>query len=295
MNDRTITIGQLALRTGVSVRTIRFWTDSGVIPEPARSRTGYRLYDTEALARVDLVKTLRELGFDLETVKRVLNRQANVADVVKAHVKALDGEIRALTLRRAFLRAVVTKSGTAEEMRLMHKLAKLSAVERQRIMDEFVGEVFAGVDPNPMTEGIVKAMRGLPDDPAPDKVDAWIELAELVADDGFRARVRQMATAEDPGLPPFDHAAVMELAGGALSDGISPQSEAGQAILAQLLETPLSTAEKREIADKLETFTDRRVERYWQLLGILNDRPPFGGAVAPFEWMIAALRGSLSS
>jgi hypothetical protein len=43
---------------------------------------------------------------------------------------------------------------------------------------------------------------------------------------------------------------------------------------------------------QLETFTDARVERYWQLLGILNGQPPFPPAVPAFEWLIAALRAA---
>src|ERR1700761_7881852 len=55
------TIGQLSRRTGVPARTIRFWSDQGLVPPTARSAAGYRLYDAEAVARLDLIQTLREL------------------------------------------------------------------------------------------------------------------------------------------------------------------------------------------------------------------------------------------
>ena len=42
----------------------------------------------------------------------------------------------------------------------------------------------------------------------------------------------------------------------------------------------------------LETGTDRRAERYWQLLGIINGWPPIPSVVPAFEWVIAALRVS---
>jgi len=45
------TIGQLARRTGVPARTIRFWSDAGLVPPCARSGSGYRLYDAAAAAR----------------------------------------------------------------------------------------------------------------------------------------------------------------------------------------------------------------------------------------------------
>src|SRR5580692_10654339 len=126
------TIGQLAARTGVTSRTIRFWSDAGLVPPSARSLSGYRLYDAEAVARLDLVRTLRDLGLGLEEI-----RAATVAEVAAAHVTVLDGQIRTLRLRRAVLSTVAKRGHTIEETQLMHKLARLSARERQQIIDDF--------------------------------------------------------------------------------------------------------------------------------------------------------------
>ncbi|WP_234320310.1 MerR family transcriptional regulator [Streptomyces sp. SBT349] len=201
MSEHTelFTIGEIARRTGLPVRTIRFWSDSAVVAPTGRSAAGYRLYDAEAVARLDLVRTLRELGLDLDTVRRVLARQATVRDMAGAHLRALDAEIRTLQVRRAVLRWVARRGSTTEEMRLMHKLARMSADERQRIIDDFVHEVFHGVDLEAPGAGIAQAMLAmpaeLPADPTSEQVDAWIELAELVGDGTFRRRVREMAVA----------------------------------------------------------------------------------------------------
>jgi len=74
-------IGQLARRTGIPVRTIRFWSDAGVLPPSGRTEAGYRLYDAEDVARLELVRTLRDLGVGLEAVQKLLSRQASVRDV----------------------------------------------------------------------------------------------------------------------------------------------------------------------------------------------------------------------
>lgn len=193
------TIGELARRTGLPVRTIRFWSDSGLVAPAGRSAGGYRLYDAGAVARLDLVRSLRELGLDLATVRRVLERRATVRDVAAAHLHALEAEIRVLQVRRAVLRWVVRSGGTTKEMRLMHKLAQMSARERQRVIDDFVSEVFEGVGPDAPGARIAESMRtlpaSLPEDPAPEQVEAWAELAELVGDAQFRRRVREMALA----------------------------------------------------------------------------------------------------
>lgn len=297
--DELLTIGQLARRTGLPVRTIRFWSDREVAPPARRSAGGYRLYDAEAVARLDLVRTLRELGLDLATVQRVLGRQASVADVARAHLTVVDAQLRALQVRRSVLRWVIRRGGTTEEMRLMNELAQLSAQERQRMVDDFVDDVFTGVDPEAPGARIAQAMRTLPaelpEQPTAEQVDAWVELAELVRDQGFRERARQMATAGRPGddetgLQESDLGRATEHAGAALAAGIAPESELALPVLQQVLGSGADEVDRVALADRLDRYTDRRVERYWQLLGILNGWPPMPSQVPAFEWLIAALR-----
>jgi DNA-binding transcriptional MerR regulator len=300
------TIGQLARRTGVPARTIRFWSDAGLVPAAARSAGGYRLYDAEAVARLDLVRTLRELGLGLDVVRAVLSRASTVAEVAAAHVTVLDRQIRTLRLRRAVLSTVAKRGNTIEETLLMHKLARLSAQERQQIIDEFVDGIFEGADPDAAGQdaaaGIARGMRQLPaelpDDPAPEQVDAWVELAELVAKEDFRQRVRTMALAgRRSGRPESvpDYRAVMEHAGQALDQGITPGSPLGKSVLDRIVAPEqLSPARRAQLLGQFETFTDGRVERYWQLLAIINGQPVPPPAVPSFEWLIAALRADLT-
>lgn len=298
------TIGQLARATGLSTRTIRFYSDSGLVPPVDRSYGNYRLYDAAAVARLELVRTLRELGMDLDTAARVLAEQTTVTDVARTHLAALDAEMRTLRVRRAVLRSVVRRGGTTEEMRLMHDLARLSAGERQRILDEFVANAFAGADPDHPVQGLAQAMRQLPpelpDDPTDEQVDAWVELAELVQDKDFQQRVREMALAGqspegqelaemDPGRSPEQLIAV---ATEALTAGVAPESARAREYVLRVIPAEVSAADRRKLAEGWATFTDRRVDRYWRLLGVLNGWPPRGEdqAVPAFEWMIAALR-----
>jgi DNA-binding transcriptional MerR regulator len=292
-------IGQLARTTGLPVRTVRFWSDLGLVPPAGRTSGNYRMFDAEAAARLDLVRTLRELGIDLDTVEQVLREQITVADVAKAHVRALDAEIRTLRLRRAVLSSVAMRGSTTEEMKLMHELAKLSAQERQRIIDEFVDEAFAGVEPKREGEHIATGMRTmpaeLPDEPTPEQVDAWIELAELVADPSFKARVREMAVAGSQDAEPFHQEyyspeQVMEHAGAAVAAGVAPDSPEGKEILGRIVPAETSREERLKLADTMATFSDRRVERYWSLLGTINGWPQRPPAVPAFEWVIDALR-----
>ncbi|MYV96946.1 MerR family transcriptional regulator [Streptomyces sp. SID3343] len=177
MDDTTtlFSIGDPARRTGLSVETIRFYSDAGVVPPTQRSSAGYRLYDIDALARLELVRTLRDLGIDLATIQRVSAREITVPEVAAAHARAVDAQIRTLRLRRTVLRAVTRRASSPEEMDLMHKLAKLSVEERRRIITDFIDSTFADLDVDP---GFVSKMRStmpdLPIDPTPEQVDAWV-------------------------------------------------------------------------------------------------------------------------
>src|SRR3954464_1701770 len=68
-----LTIDQLAERSGISVRTIRFYTGRGLLPPPAlRGRTG--LYGPDHLARLELISELSALGFTLAAIESHLER-----------------------------------------------------------------------------------------------------------------------------------------------------------------------------------------------------------------------------
>ncbi|MCW0212754.1 MAG: MerR family transcriptional regulator [Pseudonocardia sp.] len=301
-----LSIGQLARRSGVPARTIRFWSDTGVLPETERSPAGYRRYDAAAVARLDLVRTLRELGMGLEDVREVLLRRRGLDEVAAAHVRAIDDRIRSLRVQRAVC-TLLARGGpagrplTEKETALMNDLTRLSAADRQRMIDDFVAETFAGTGPGYPAAGIATAMRSmpteLPEDPTTEQVEAWVELAELVSDPGFRSRAREMAVAgsADPAPTAFDPAAVGEHAGAAVESGIDPSSPEAEEVLVRIGAGDLDTRARRELADTIATFADRRVERYWALLGTLNGWPAFAPRVPAFEWFGEALRAARPS
>jgi DNA-binding transcriptional MerR regulator len=289
-----LTITELARRSGISSRTIRFWSDEGLIPVARRSAARYRLYDSQALSRLDLVQTLRELGIGLSAITAILKQQRSLGQVASTHVAALDVRIRDLRVQRAVLRVVVRRDSTPEETRLMQKLVQTSAAERQRLIDQFVTRAFDGIAPDVPGASIAHAMRSLPpelpEDPSDAQLEAWIELAELLADPAFAARVREMAVAGASALhQPIDIAAIREHAGAALAAGLQPEAAAADAQLERILPSS-SQAERVELLKQLETFNDVRIERYWQLMAALHGRPAFPAVAPACAWTIAALR-----
>ncbi|MFI5527737.1 MerR family transcriptional regulator [Kitasatospora sp. NPDC051853] len=303
--DALFTIGDLARRTGLTVKTIRFYSDAGIVPPTDRSPSGYRLYDVGALARLDLVRTLRDLGVELAVVRRVLDREVSVSEVAAAHADALEVQIRTLHLRRAVLRAVAERGSTTEEMTLMHRLAKLTDEERERLVAEFIDDTFGRYDANPELVAMMRAAAPvLPEDPAPAQVEAWVELAELTRDPEFRASVRRMAEyqaaerarGDDTGLHHELTETVREEVGRALAAGTAPASVQGAAVLDRLTARYAQTFGRADDAElrrwllhRLEVAGDPRAERYWHLLATVNGWPVPEGLGPVFGWLGEAL------
>jgi DNA-binding transcriptional MerR regulator len=61
-------IGQLAHAAGVTVDTVRFYERRGVLPQPDRLPSGYRVYTAATVERIRLARTLQALGFTLDEV-----------------------------------------------------------------------------------------------------------------------------------------------------------------------------------------------------------------------------------
>jgi DNA-binding transcriptional MerR regulator len=310
MDGETLySIGDLARRTGLAVKTIRFYSDRGIVPPTDRSPTGHRLYGIDAVARLDLVRTLRDLGLDLSTIRKVVDREVSLSEVAAAHAEALAAQIRLLRLRRAVLTAVAKRGSTPEEMELMHKLAKLSEDERRRLIGDFLGTAFGGLNTNPEFVGIMRSMTPeLPDNPEAEQVEAWVELAELSQDPDFRASVRRMAEqhaadrARGGGtVVRRDAAAVVrDHVGPALTAGIDPASPRADPVVAavaaqyaQVSGHPDDVDLRRRLLTWLETANDPRREQYLRLLSVINGWPAPESLAPAFDWSIQALRARI--
>ncbi|MEU3306482.1 MerR family transcriptional regulator [Nocardiopsis sp. NPDC006832] len=65
-------IGEVAERTGLSLRTIRYYGEVGLVEPSARSQGGFRLYTAEDVDRLQLIKRMKPLNFPLEEMQRLL-------------------------------------------------------------------------------------------------------------------------------------------------------------------------------------------------------------------------------
>lgn len=92
-------IGEVAERTGVTQRTLRFYEEKGLLKPPSRLDGGFRLYSDEDIQRVEQIKQLQTLlGFTLAEIKEMVE-----AEEVKMQIKASYRKDAEISERRAKL------------------------------------------------------------------------------------------------------------------------------------------------------------------------------------------------
>lgn len=317
VEDNTFwSIGEVARKSGLSVKLIRHWSDTGLIPPAHRTPAGYRQYGTEALARLQLARTLRELGLGLATIRDVLEREDTLSEVAATHIDALETQIRLLRTQQAVLRSVTRRDTTAEGLTTMTELARMSAAERRTIIQDFVTDTLGELDVPTYRRDLLAATPDLPADPTDEQVDAWLELGELVRNpalrDGLR-RMAQYAAEHHPGE--HDDVALRDAervtddwlrrVDTAMERGIAPDSPAADPVVTDIVATWLPTqtaADGERLADgagarallleQLEVASDSLMERYWQLLCVINGRPVRPTIAATGRWLTTALRAN---
>ena len=94
-------VGELARRTGLTVRTLHHYDAIGLLAPSARSEAGYRLYGPDDIARLHAIQALRLLGLPLAEIGGLLGAGGeSLPAIVERQIAALDRQIaQATTLR----------------------------------------------------------------------------------------------------------------------------------------------------------------------------------------------------
>ena len=70
--NKSMKIGELANATGLTTKTIRYYELNRLLEEPRRTDSGYRLYDSEDVERLEFIKKAKSLGLSLEEIRDIL-------------------------------------------------------------------------------------------------------------------------------------------------------------------------------------------------------------------------------
>lgn len=105
-------IGEVAKLIGVSTKTIRYYHEIGLLAEPQRTESGYRLYSARDLLRLQRVRRLRSLGLSLERIKGILGQpdqqhEQILRNALQSLVEELSAQILELDERREMLKKLL--------------------------------------------------------------------------------------------------------------------------------------------------------------------------------------------
>ncbi|WP_318307488.1 MerR family transcriptional regulator [Amycolatopsis solani] len=295
MTEDTLGIGDLARRTGVPVRTIRFYCDEGLL-EPARSVGGHRRFEASAVERLGLVRRLRGLGLGLRAITEVLAGRRSLDDAVAAERTALDRELATLSWRRSVLRAV-------EEV--PSRLDVLSAVQDAPAARAALVRLWEPMTTGPIPPDTARMFLDIsapqpPESPTTAQVVAYAELVVLAADRELAVRLRASTLVAHERITDLGelHASVGEacaLAADAVAAGASPSPGAALDRFVAAHATAHRASDSVEFRRALNrrTAADRspRLRRYWHLAGeVTGEAAPMGVA---HTWLLDALDRSV--
>lgn len=149
--DKRYQIGEVADRTGVTQRTLRFYEEKGLLNPPERMEGGFRLYSDDDVERIQFIKRLQDLlGFKLSEIKEMVDAEELRVQIVAtfdpdrdlpARKERADQIIGALQLQ---LDVVERKTDQLIEMRAEIRKRLLAVEERRTTIVEAMEDQAAG-------------------------------------------------------------------------------------------------------------------------------------------------------
>jgi DNA-binding transcriptional MerR regulator len=114
-------IGEVASRSGVPAKTIRFWEEQHLLPAPARTAAGYRDYDLAILDRLVFIRHAQAAGLTLEHIRQVLDIRddgqppcTHVADLIARRLAEVEARLAELARARDQLAALAVRAAAQD-------------------------------------------------------------------------------------------------------------------------------------------------------------------------------------
>lgn len=310
MERKLLTIGDVSRRSGVPVKTIRHYSDFGVLPPSRVSEAGYRLYSEADRSRLELIRTLRAAGFGLPTIKRLLAREVRPPEAVRLQLEAVDLQLRALERQRALL--VASREAGGEEAALGYPdraraLAVLTAGERRAFLEELFERSLEGIPVDPEVKEWFRRMmvEELPEDLTDEQLAAWVELSDLASDEDFVRKLREQTgpfwkQAEGG----FDRSEFMDATNEALRGareavraGRPPTGVREQRVVEGLISANARAMNRTGdpgfegwLLRHYDETSDPRMERYWHLVSVLKKIEYDPSLAEAHRWLVEGLR-----
>ena len=306
LRDETLSIGELAARTGATVKTVRYYSDRGLLPEAVRSTGGHRRYGPEAVERLRRVRSLRALGLSLPEASRLLAHPEEdfggaLESAAARKLGDLGTELTALRWREAALRLLHESPPELRAERLL-LVGGLEGPPDTTDLARFWRRLLPPGIPRRLLDIVVEsAVVRPPADPTPQHVLDQAELHTLAT----KGRLSVDLCVPFSATHPYYRVDVLyeglveavPLASAHLRAGRPPHEgdalDCFVAAHARARGARDTLAFRRDLSRHLARTADPMIERYWQLASRLAPADePTPGAVE--DWHRAALDGQLA-
>ena len=135
MEARCLKVGELARSSGVSVRTLHYYDEIGLLRPSQQTATGHRLYSRADVVRLQQIRSLRSLGLPLKRIAAVLARPDHAPlEVLRAHAAQLRGRIQAETRLCQRLETAAARLEHSDSVSLTDLLETIQEINK---MDKF--------------------------------------------------------------------------------------------------------------------------------------------------------------
>lgn len=131
--DSLFTVGELAKRCGITVRTLQFYDSSGLVSPSSHSEGGRRLYGMRDILRLQQVMFLKSFGFSLDEIRdRLLTVQSASAlkDMLMKQYETLEEQIKFLMSTSSLIKKTVSEIERSGDIPLANLMAIMSAVQQ---------------------------------------------------------------------------------------------------------------------------------------------------------------------
>ena len=133
MRSGTMKVGTLAKKTGLTVRTLHYYEEIGLLAPAYRSEAGYRLYGADEVARLQQILSLRQLGFSLEAIRECLDQPAfSPHRVIQLHLASLQEQIELQQRLKQRLEILAAYLRSAEEIpveQFIHTIERITMLD----------------------------------------------------------------------------------------------------------------------------------------------------------------------
>ncbi|WP_221352171.1 MerR family transcriptional regulator [Streptomyces beigongshangae] len=213
----------MASSTNLPVKTVRYYSDSGLLPEAGRSAGGHRRYGADARERLQLIRRLRALDLPIATITRVVNGEVQLAELVAGELEEVQSRLDRLRWQQATLQALDDCSQT-ERLRRLEVLAR---VQRLPHAHDDLLRTWETMLPRSLPRSlaaavVAQAVADPPREPTPETALAYAEMHVLAAHPGF-PKYYAASHARDKASLYAELVDACELAHDALARGLAPR------------------------------------------------------------------------